>query len=124
MAPQGRSELMIRPRKTRNSSRINLIISVVFHSALVVAIVYFAAREGMLGKKLKQLAVTMVKEKPPEPPKPKPPEPKPEPPKTEDAPKPAIPPPVETVAAPPPPMSTAPAVAPAAVTLPSFNFSD
>jgi len=112
------------PRKKRNSSKVNLIISVVFHSLLVIAVFYFAAREGMLGKKLKQLAVTMVKEKPPEPPKPKPAEPKPEVPKPEASPKPAIPPPVETVAAPPPSAGAVPAVAPPAVALPSFNFSD
>jgi len=116
---------MIQARKKRNASKINLVISVVFHSALVIAVFYFAAREGMLGKKLKQLAVTMVKEKPPEPPKPKPPEPKPEQPKTEETPKPAAPPPVETAAAKPPPSeNTAPAAAPPAVTLPSFDFSD
>src|SRR5215813_5863414 len=112
------------PRKKRNSSKVNLIISVVFHSVLVLAVFYFAAREGMLGKRLKQLAVTMVKEKPPEPPKPKPAEPKPEVPKPEASPKPAIPPPVETVAAPPPSAGAVPAVAPPAVALPSFNFSD
>jgi TonB family protein len=115
---------MIQKRTKRNSSKVNLIISVVFHSVLVAVIFYFAAREGMLGKKLKQLAVTMVKEKPPEPPKPKQEEPKPETPKV-DAPKPVIPPPVQTAAAPPPSATqVAPAVAPPTVSLPSFDFSD
>jgi TonB family protein len=114
---------MIQQRKKRNSSKVNLIISFVFHSALVLAVFYFAAREGMLGKKLKQLAVTMVKEKRPEPPKPKEEEPKPETPKPDQAPKPDAPAPVQTVTA-PPRVDTAPAVAPAAATLPSFEFND
>src|SRR5690242_19852332 len=106
---------MIQQRKKRNSSKINLIISVVFHSLLVLAIFYFAAKEGLLGKKLKELAVTMVKEKKPEPPKEKPPEPKVEQPKPEEA-KAAVPQPKpETAAAPPPAASdAAPSVAPAA----------
>ncbi|MCU1376717.1 MAG: putative TonB-dependent receptor, partial [Actinomycetia bacterium] len=60
----------------------------VFHAALVALLFFWAAREGLLGKKLKEIAVIMVpKEKPPEPPKEKPPEPKIEPPK-DDTPKP------------------------------------
>src|SRR4029079_7328210 len=78
---------MIQQRQKRNSSKVNLIISFTVHGLLVLVVFFFAAREGMLGKKLKQLAVTMVKEKKPEPPKPKPEEPKPEPPKTTEAPK-------------------------------------
>ncbi len=116
---------MIQQRKKRNSSKINLIISVVFHAVLFAAVFYFAAREGILGKKLKQLAVTMVKEKPPEPPKPKPPEVRPESPKPQETPKPAAAPPVETAAAKPAPVvNAAPAVAPPTVSLPSFDFSD
>ena len=46
-------------RKT-NSSKVNLTISLIFHSLLVLAIVFFAAREGMLGKKLKEITVTMA----------------------------------------------------------------
>jgi len=56
-------------RKPRNSSKVNLIISVVFHGLIVVALVYFAAREGVLGKQMRKLAVSMVKQKPPEKPK-------------------------------------------------------
>lgn len=115
---------MIPKRTQRDSSKVSLLISVVFHTVLVLAVFFFAAREGMLGKKLKQLAVTMVKEKPPEPPKAKPPEPKAEPPKPESAPKTVVPQPVQTAAAPPPSASSAPAVAPAAVALPSFEFND
>jgi TonB family protein len=117
---------MIQQRKKRNSSKIALAISVTFHVLLFLGVFYFAAREGILGKKLKQLAVVMVKEKPPEPPKPKPEEPKPEVPKPVQTAKPAVPPPIENASgkAPPPTVSTAPAAAPAAVTLPSFDFSD
>src|SRR5438067_845710 len=107
---------MIQQRKKRNSSKINLTISVVFHSVLILVIFVFAAREGMLGKKLKELTVTMVpKEKKPEPPKEKPPEPKVESPKPEEA-KVNVPQPkVETAQAPPPAASdAAPVAAPAA----------
>lgn len=115
---------MIQQRKKRNSSKINLIISLVFHSILVACIFYFAAKEGLLGKKLKQLTVTMEKVKKPEPPKEKPEEPKVQPQKTQEA-KASVPQPkVETAAAPPPTTTAAPEAAPAAVALPSFAFSD
>ncbi len=115
---------MIQQRKKRNSSKINLIISAVFHSVLILAIFFFAARQGMLGKKLKELTVVMVpKEKKPEPPKEKPEEPKVEQPKVEEA-KLAIPQPKVQTAATPPPANDAPAVAPAAAVLPSMDFSD
>ena len=120
--------VMIPQRKKRNTGKVNLIISVIFHSVLIFAVFYFAAREGMLGKKLKQLTVTMVpKEKKPEPPKEKPPEPKIEPPKPTETPKVAVnTPKLDTPAAPPPPTgnSGAPAAAPAPAELAAFNFSD
>jgi hypothetical protein len=108
-------------RKKRNSSRVNLIISFVFHATLVVALFYFAARQGLIGKKLQKIAVEMVKEKKPEQPKP-PEKPKVEPPKVAETPKPvAAPKPVETARTAPP--STAPpTVAPPAAELPSFVF--
>jgi periplasmic protein TonB len=117
---------MIPKRKKVNSSKVNLTISFVFHSLLILAIFYFAAREGMLGKKFQQIAVTITKEKKPEPPKEKPREIKVEQPKTEQAPKMAVAAPkLETAAAPPPPSADlAPAAAPSAVSLPSFEFSD
>jgi TonB family protein len=119
---------MIQQRKHRNSSKINLTISFIFHGILILVVFFFAAREGLVGKKLKQLAVTMVpKEKKPEPPKEKPLEQKAEAVKTDQAPKMAIPQPkMDTVsAAPPPPaMDSAPAVAPAAASLPAFEFND
>ena len=56
-------------QKRKNSSKVNLTISLVFHSVLVGAMLYFAAREGLIGKKLQKIAVEMVKEKTPEKPK-------------------------------------------------------
>src|SRR5262245_65294152 len=105
---------MIQQRKKSNSSKVNLTISIVFHSILIFAVIYFAAREGLLGKKLKELTVIRVPEqKKPEPAKPKSEEPKPEPPKPQQA-KTLIPPPKAEVATAPTPASSAPAVAPAA----------
>ncbi len=115
------------PRKKRNSSRINLTLSLIFHGALVGALFFFAARQGILGKKLKEITVTMApKEKKPEPPKEKPPEPKVEPPKPVEPPKmvAAAPPPRVETTAPPPPAAEAPAVAPAPASLPAFEFND
>ena len=106
------------PRKVKNSSKVNLIISGVVHGAIVIALFYFAAREGFIGKKLQKIAVEMVKEKKPEPEKPKPEPPKIEPPKVEppkiEAPK------VETAKA--PPVTAPPVVAPPANDVPSFEF--
>jgi TonB family protein len=103
------------PRKKRNSSKVNLLISFAFHALLVLAVLYFAARSGLLGKQLKKITVTMEKEKPPE--KPKEP-PKVEPPKVVEPPKIAEAP--KVVAA--PPVVAPPVVAPPAAELPSFDF--
>src|SRR5215471_13473302 len=98
-------------RKKRNSSKVTLTLSVIFHTALVLLVVYLAARQGILGKKLKEITITVVpKEKKPEPPKEKPAPPKVEPPKPETPKIATAPPPkVETTPAPPP--VDAPAVA-------------
>jgi hypothetical protein len=107
------------PKKPKNSSKANLIISAVFHAILVGLLFYFAAREGLIGKKLQKIAVEMVKEKKPEPPKLKPEPPKVEPPKVEppksQAPK------METVKA--PPTAAPPVVAPPAAEIPAFDFA-
>lgn len=111
-------------RKPRNSAKINLMISVVFHGLIMVALLYFAAREGYLGKQLKKIAIEMVKEKPAE--KPKEPEkpkeeiPKVEPPKVAVTPR--LAPPATTPNTPPPSGAVAPAAAPAAAEVPSFQF--
>ena len=113
-------------RKPRNSSKVNLMISLAFHGVLAAVAIYFAAREGLLGKQLKKIAVEMVKEKPPEKPK------EPEKPKLE-LPKPVEPPktvqktetPREVVQAPPPPatvVTAPPAAAPPPVDVPAFAF--
>jgi len=112
------------PRKKRNSSRTNLLISLAFHSLIVVVGFYLAARGGVFGNQLKKIAIDMVKEKPPE--KPKEPEkpkvepPKPEPPKEVakmDTPK-----VVEVPKLVPPPSDVPPAVAPPAPELRAFEF--
>ena len=113
-------------RKKRNSTRVNMTISVVFHSVIVVALFYFAAREGLLGKQMKKITAELVqREKQPEKPKEKPPEQKPpEQPKTEKPTEMA-----KTMAAPPPPVAAnvappaAVATAPAATIAADFDFS-
>ena len=107
-------------RKKRNSSKVNLLISFTFHAALVLTLLYFAARQGLLGKQLKKISIEMVKEKPPEKPK-EPEKPKVEPPKVVETPKPVeAPKPVEEAKA--PPSVAPPTVAPPAAELPSFEF--
>lgn len=114
-------------RKQKKTSRLSVVISLVFHGVIIGALVFIAAREGILGKDLKKIAVTMVpKEKPPEEkPKEKPPEEKPpvEEPKP-DLPQPVLTPQVEMPRVTPPPATTvaAPAAAPAAAALPAFDF--
>jgi hypothetical protein len=109
------------PRKPRNSSKVNLAISITFHTVLVVSLVYFAARQGYLGKQIQKISVEMVKEKQPEKPK-EPEKPKVEPPKV-DAPKVETPKLVEAAPAPSAVAVTAPpAVAPPAADLPTLEF--
>src|ERR1700742_1521902 len=108
------------PRKKKNSSKVNLTISFVFHVLLVGVLLFFAAREGLLGKKIQKISVEMVKEKPPEKPK-EPEKPKVEPPKVET---PKVEPPkvVEETKPTPPPVAAPPVVAPPAAEVPSFEF--
>jgi len=107
------------PPEEGDSSKVNLIISFIFHAVLVAIVIYFAARQGYLGHEMQKITVQIIKEKPPEPPKPppKPPVeiPRPEPPKVVVTPK-----PVESPKASP---STAPpTVAPPPAELPPFDF--
>lgn len=109
------------PRKKRNSSKVNLLISFAVHAAIVLVLIYVAARAGFLGKQIQKISVQMVKEKPP--PKPKLPEkPRIQPPKIVEKPKPVAPPKVAAApkTAPPPPAQ--PTVAPPPTQLPSFSF--
>lgn len=62
-------------RKPKNSSKVNLLISLTFHGVLVIGILYFAAHEGLLGKKLKTMTANMVREKPEKPKEPEKPKP-------------------------------------------------
>lgn len=113
--------------RKRNSAKVNLTISLVFHGVMICALTFLAAREGMLGKKLKELTVTLApKEKKPEPPKEKPLEPKVEAPKVAEAPKQAVPTTTPTPAAPPPVASLAapPSAAPPSASLPAMEFYD
>jgi outer membrane biosynthesis protein TonB len=112
-------------------SKVDLLISFSFHAGIILALVFFAAREGLLGKQLRKITVEMVREKPPEKPK-EPEKPRPEPPKTE-APKlaetPKVQPPKETPVHVPSPSPTtvasaAPVIAPPAAELPAFAFDE
>ena len=106
-------------RKKKNSSKINLVISFVFHAVLVLALLYFAAREGLIGKQLQKIAVEMVKEKPPEKPK-EPEKPKVEPPKVE--PPKVEPPKMVEENKPAPPVVAPPVVAPPNDEAPAIEF--
>jgi hypothetical protein len=108
-------------RKKRNSSKVNLMISFALHALVVVVALYFAARQGLLGKQLKKISIEMVKEKPPEKPK-EPEKPKVEPPKVESPKvmeKPRV---MEEAKAAPPPVTAPPSVAPPSAEMPSFEF--
>jgi TonB family protein len=113
-------------RAKRNSSKINLTISVIFHTALVTGVFFLAAREGMLGKKLKELTVMAVKEKKPETPREKAPQPRVEAAKPAEAPRTvaAVPPPRAETRSAPPTAEAPPAAAPPAVDVPAFGFED
>jgi len=53
------------PRRQRNSSKVNLLISFAFHAVLVIVLLYFAARSGMLGMHVgKPLWVKLIAPKP------------------------------------------------------------
>lgn len=117
---------MALPQRTKKSqTRTNLLISVVFHAVAIGGLFYLAARQGVLGTRLKEITAFRVKEeKPPEPPKPKE-EPKPETPKpaVAETPKPtAAPPPVAPANAAPPPVVVSAAPPPAIGA--DFNFAD
>ena len=107
------------PKPKKNSSKVNLTISFVFHALLIGVLVYFAAREGLIGKQLQKIAVEMVKEKPPEKPK-EPEKPKVEPPKVE--PPKVEPPKMVEENKPAPPVVAPPVVAPPNDEAPAIEF--
>ncbi len=92
------------------------MISFIFHAVLLAVLLYFAARSGILGNQMKNIAVRMIKEPPKPKPKPPPPkvEPPREPPKVVQVPKP--------VAMAKPVVQAPPTVAPPTTELPSFDF--
>ena len=51
---------MAEAREKKNSSRLSVVISMVFHGIIIGLLAYLAAREGYLGKDLKKLAVQIV----------------------------------------------------------------
>ncbi len=118
-------------RKKKDSTKVNVAISVVFHTLIIGVLIFFAAREGVLGTKLKTIAVQMApKEKPPEKkPEEKKPEKKIEPPKEEPKAQPKIEEPPKVVQAPrvaPANLNAnvPPSVAPPPAGVGNFNFTD
>jgi len=112
-------------RKKKNSAKVNLILSVIFHAAIGGGLLYLAAISGALGKKIQHtVQVTMEKkeEKPKEPEKPKAEPPKQEVPKTVETAKVDVPRP--SFVAPPPAAvdNSQPNVAPPAAEVAAFDF--
>src|SRR5260370_12061109 len=111
-------------RRNQNSAKVNVTISLIFHVLIFVAGAYWAAHEGVLGKKLQELSVILVpKEKKPDEKKA---EPKVEQVKKLDQPKAveqakAAPAAAKAVAPPPPPADLA-AAAPPPAALPSLSL--
>ena len=103
-------------------TRTNLIVAAVLHGVLILGLLFFASKEGMLGKTMQTLSVTLVpKPKIEEVQKIKAFEPKIELPRVVQA-------PVEIPKTPsvsqPVPVPAAPSVAPEATQIASFSFSD
>src|SRR5258708_10388590 len=113
-------------RRKQTSAKVNVTISLIFHALTFAAGAYWAAHEGVLGKKLQELSVILVpKEKKPDEKKA---EPKVEQVKKIDQPK-AVEqakaaPAAAKAVAPPPPAADRTAAAPPPAGLPSFSFSD
>jgi len=114
-------------KRSKSSSKTNFIVSAIFHTTLIGTIGWFAAKEGILGKKMQLLAVTMVKEKKIEPVKEKLPEPKSvivKPVETLKQDVPQIKTEIVNTPSVAPPQSANPLMAPAPVDVPSFEFND
>ncbi len=110
-------------RKKKKQSRVSFLVSIGLHVVLALGIFLLAAREGILGKKLREMTAVVVPAEKKEPVKPKE-EPKPEVVKTEpktEAPKATVAPAAVTSAA-PPPVGTAAAPPPAIGA--DFDFND
>ena len=126
------AESLIRKRVPQESNRVSLFISILFHALFIFGVFFLAAREGVLGKRLKQMTVVLVpkdekpkppEEKPKEPPREKPPEIKPKP--KADIPKPAL---AKVAPLAPrltvPPSVFVPSAAPPPAISSTFDFSD
>ena len=111
--------------RKKNSTKIDLAVSLVVHGLVFFFVFVFAAREGVLGTKLHEITVAIVpEEKPPPEPENPPPQvvepPKEEPKVVQEIPPPPVaPPPVQTASVPAPV-----AVAPAPVVPADFSFND
>jgi outer membrane biosynthesis protein TonB len=110
----------VHTRKKKNSTRVNLIYSIIFHALVIGVAAYISARSGLFGERVQEIFMASLE-------KAKKPEEKPPPPKIVEPPKnvekpqlqPLAAPPVQTAAAPPPP-----AAGPAAVAPPPADISD
>lgn len=118
------------PEPPRRSLKSGLLISLAFHLAVIALLIWFAAREGMLGQPLRQITVRLMPlPQPAQPPpaeSPKPAPPKDHPPSRPESAPPPNPPPPSTAApsSPAPPVAIPPAPAPAPAVLPSLAFND
>ncbi len=113
-------------RHKKKQSRLSLVVSVVLHIVLGVALFIVAAREGILGKKMKEITAVIVpkEEKKPEPTKPKEePKTEPRPQEVKAAPPRAVTAPAAVASAPPPSGAPAAAAPPPAIGA-DFDFND
>jgi TonB family protein len=110
-------------RRKRNSSKVNLVFSFIFHALVLLGAFYFAAREGIMGDKMKTLVATLEQKPKVETPKPKE-EPKVEQAKPAETPKTVAAAPAPRVETPnaPPPVEAPPSAAPP--TLDATFFSE
>lgn len=111
-------------RKKNRQSKVSFLVSIALHVVLAVGVFILAAREGILGKKMKEITAVVVPTEKKEPVKPKE-EPKPEVAKVEpktEAPKTAVAPPTAVTSAAPPPSAAAAAPPPAIGA--DFDFND
>lgn len=118
-------------RHKHRQSRTSILVSILFHAALVGLVAYLAARQGMLGKVAQDMVAVQVEEKKPEPQKPKEePKPEPEKPNPDQKPNPTVvqtpvpiaaPAPAPTPGEGPPPLDAPPAADAPEMDIPNAN---